>query len=186
MKKMAHHHHHHHHHHSRRTSTGGSGIELETKVLTADVVSCDASEIDAQVKKLTEPCQDPRLRDYPNRFVAMTVDLEDGRFFLCFWFFVLGGEGKGREGGRAKGEGEREEKGVGGKGSGREWEGEGKEGKRKERWKGRAGKVKRERKEKREKKERKRRKTGCVNVMGMRELLEKSQDANSWSFFNRS
>lgn len=96
------------------------------------MVSCDASEIDAQVKKLTEPCQDPRLRDYPNRFVAMTVDLEDGRFFLFLLVFVLGERGKGRGergGGKVKGrkgrKGEREKKGVG-EGKGRE-----KEGKRK-------------------------------------------------------
>lgn len=123
------------------------------------MVSCDASEIDAQVKKLTEPCQDPRLRDYPNRFVAMTVDLEDGRFcfFLVFCFLFWGERGKGREGGREErgGErkkgrkgrkGEREKKGVGeGKGRGKEGEGE-----------GRVGKVKRERKEKGEKKEKNR------------------------------
>lgn len=123
------------------------------------MVSCDASEIDAQVKKLTEPCQDPRLRDYPNRFVAMTVDLEDGRFFLFFWFllvFCFGGRGgKGeREGGeKGRGKGEREEKGVGenGRGRKREWERE-KEGKRK--WKGKR-EVESEGKEKREKKEEK-------------------------------
>lgn len=146
------------------------------------MVSCDASEIDAQVKKLTEPCQDPRLRDYPNRFVAMTVDLEDGRFFLFFVFFCFGGRGgnggRKREGER-KERGEKEEKGEGENGRERKREREReKEGKRKERWKGRAGKGKMEGKEKREKKE----KTGCINVMGMYELLEKSQDANPWSF----
>lgn len=126
------------------------------------MVSCDASEIDAQVKKLTEPCQDPRLRDYPNRFVAMTVDLEDGRFFL-FWFFVLGGRGGRNE--EEKGErGEREEGRKGEREKGRKWEerrkgenGRGrkreKEGKRKGKGK---GEVKRERKEKREKKEKNR------------------------------
>lgn len=60
--------------HQRRSSA----IELETKVLTADSVSVDASEIDAQVRKLTEPYLDPRLQNYPNKFVAMTVDLDDG------------------------------------------------------------------------------------------------------------
>lgn len=153
------------------------------------MVSCDASEIDAQVKKLTEPCQDPRLRDYPNRFVAMTVDLEDGRFFLFFWFllvFCFGGkwrEERGRKGGEEREE--RRKGGKGGKGSGRKWErekkgvGEGKGREKEGEGEGRVGKVKRERKEK---KGRKRRKTGCVNVMGMYELLEKSQDANLWSF----
>lgn len=87
------------------------------------MVSCDASEIDAQVKKLTEPCQDPRLRDYPNRFVAMTVDLEDGRFFSFFLVFVLRERGKGREGGKGEREGERKEREEkGGKGRGRKWE----------------------------------------------------------------
>lgn len=92
------------------------------------MVSCDASEIDAQVKKLTEPCQDPRLRDYPNRFVAMTVDLEDGRFFLFLFFFVLGERGKGREGGK----GEREERG-----GGKEGKEKGRKGRKGEREKGR-------------------------------------------------
>lgn len=61
-------------HHVRRPST----IEMESKVLTADSVSVNASEIDAQVRKITEPYLDPRLANYPNKFVAMTVDLDDG------------------------------------------------------------------------------------------------------------
>lgn len=119
------------------------------------MVSCDASEIDAQVKKLTEPCQDPRLRDYPNRFVAMTVDLEDGRFFSFFGFLFWGERGKGREGKGGEGRGGGKE-GKGGKEKGRkrEWERENEKERedQKERWKGRAGKVKRKIKEKKEEK----------------------------------
>lgn len=80
------------------------------------------------------------------------------------------GGGKGGKGGKEKGRKGRkrewEEKGVGeGKGREKEGEGERRGGKGKKREKGR-----------------KRRKTGCINVTGMRELLEKSQDANLWSF----